>query len=149
MRTLIVGQAPSRDGAGTVVPFSGRSGQRLARLIGCPVEALPYLFELSNLLEAWPGKAGRGDAFDLEAGRRAAWAVPVLPGQTVVLAGRQVARCFGLGHVPFLTWVPGEQARPVRRGARFVVLPHPSGLVTWWNDPAHEEAARQLLRRVV
>lgn len=97
-----------------------------------------------NLLARFPGKAGKGDRFPPPEGRRRA--VQLLPAlrrrPITVLAGRAVARAFGVEAWPYFL------ERRVE-GALLVVMPHPSGVNRWWNDPAHREEARAFARRVV
>lgn len=100
-----------------------------------------------NLLAEYPGPArsGKGDAFPRS--RAAAGArrlAPSLAGRRAVLLGRAVAGAFRLpGDVPFLTWVEAEV-----RGVRIsvAVVPHPSGVNTWWNDAGNRRCARRFLR---
>jgi uracil-DNA glycosylase len=95
-KILFVGQAPSRDTEGGP-PFSGRSGRRLASLCGLAHSDLPKMFDLANLLDRWPGKAGKGDAFPLEEARAGAARLDLSGRPLVVLVGRNVARAFGAG----------------------------------------------------
>ena len=44
-------------------------GARLAELCGLEVDAYLRAFERVNLIRRWPGKAGKGDAFDLAKAR--------------------------------------------------------------------------------
>lgn len=142
-RTLLVGQAPSRDGHGVATPFSGASGRRLASLMGVPHAELATRFRLANLLDRWPGARGAGDAFPL-AEARAGWrriADAGLPPRTVLI-GFAVARACGYGDAAPLTWLPGPD------GGLVAVVPHPSGLSRWWNDPAGRAAAAAFLSAV-
>lgn len=134
---LLVGQAPSASAQGVL----GASGARLAKLAGLGLEEYAARFARANLLDAWPGPAGRlggGDAFDL-ADARAAWRdlLPHVHGRPVVLLGRHVARAAGLADAPWWEWA-ALSWRPRRRGwlrAQVAVVPHPSGVSRWWNDP--------------
>jgi len=58
-RPLLVGEAPSKGKDGCR-PFSGRSGRFLERLIGIDRETLGRHFDLENLVDRWPGQAGKG-----------------------------------------------------------------------------------------
>lgn len=95
MKVLLVGQAPSRDTCGGP-PFSGRSGRRLADLAGVEHSRLGEVFALVNLLDRWPGKNGRGDAFPMSEARAAAARLDLSKHDVVVLVGRNVARACGL-----------------------------------------------------
>lgn len=136
-RPLLVGQAPSRDTDGGL-PFSGRSGRRLAALAGFPHADLGARFELANVLDRWPGKAARGDRFPAREARAAAARLP-LAGRRVVFVGAGVAAAFGARPPAPLAWFD-------HAGARCALLPHPSGVNRWWNDPAHAAAAAAFLR---
>lgn len=127
---LIVGEA-SR---GPSKPFTGRTGARIAEALGTPFLAREA--DLVNLLPSWPGRNGaKGDAFPVEPARAAAeMLLAVSPHPVVVLCGRRVAGAFGLGKADWLSWTV--------KGGRFLgLLPHPSGVVLWWNDPENRAAA--------
>jgi hypothetical protein len=95
VRALLVGQAPSRSSEGRPA-FDGRSGRRIAELMGTPALALPAV----NLIEEWPGPgAGKGDAFPMHRARRG--------------AASPRASLGALGDVPDL---PGRRGRAGRGG---------------------------------
>lgn len=139
MRLLVVAQAPSaRSDPGE--PLSGASGRRLAALMGVPHEAFLAGSERANLLDAFPGKAGKGDRFPMSAARLASYGlVGAFAGRRVILVGSGTATVFLGPRWPLLAWFNGFSAR-------VAVVPHPSGVNRWWNDPANEEAARRFLR---
>lgn len=89
-----------------------------------------------NLLAEFPGKSGKGDAFPIALAR--ARAARMRLGGEVVLLGRHVARAFGAQGAPFLEWFD-------LRGAWAAVVPHPSGVNHWWNDPANTNRAAVFL----
>lgn len=134
MKTLLVGEAPARTTVGAR-PFTGRTGDRLAELAG--LERLRDGFDAVNLLDRWPGPAGpKGSAFPLALARPAAEALrPRIRRRRVILVGRRVASAFRLASLPYLTW-EGQVA----------VLPHPSGVCRWWNEPENVELAAEFLR---
>ena len=141
MRPLIIGEAPARTGDPRR-PLLGRTGSRLAALCGLALQDYARTFARVNVLERWPGKAGKGDAFDLpEARQRAALLRRrFVGGRLVVLLGRRTARAFGLDSAYLL---------PLRLScATVVVLPHPSGINRWWNEPENVRRASRFLRRV-
>lgn len=142
MRPLLVGEAPARTTVGAR-PFTGRTGARLARLAG--VDDLSDAFDAVNLLDRWPGPdSGNGSSFPPAAGRAAAARfLERRRRRPVVLAGRRVAAAFGLARQPYLEWTR------LPNGAPCAVLPHPSGVCRWWNDPANVEAASRFLRETV
>lgn len=141
-RLVIVGQAPSRS-SDPDRPFSGRSGARLRDLLGAgAIERA----EKRNLLPRYPGrgaKAGKGDAFPRKAASQAAASLLTsLEGAYVILVGVGVAEAFGFSRpVPLLC------ARYTLQDCAVLVIPHPSGVCRWWNDPANVRAARRTLRR--
>jgi hypothetical protein len=118
-RPVFVGQAPGRS--------AGRplAGSRLPKLLRITPEEFLSRVETVNVLEEWPGKSGRGDAFPLKVARERA-AVMDLPGDPVVLVGKNVARAFGVNR-DYFEWTEV-------RGKRAVVIPHPSGVSRWFNS---------------
>lgn len=143
MRPLIIGEAPARTGDPRK-PLTGRSGRRLAQLCGLEPAVYARTFARANVLEAWPGKAGRsgkGDAFHVSIARhRAAFLRRrFVGGRLVVLLGLRTARAFGVQAAYFV--------RQRVACANVVVLPHPSGVNRWWNVPANAARARRFLRR--
>jgi uracil-DNA glycosylase len=152
----LVGQAPSRESDPTR-PFSGRSGARLAALAGVEHDRLAEAFRLRNVIDWYPGpgRGGeKGDAFPMRVARPAAIALARTfeIGASVILVGLNVARAFRVGSEKPLTWfrcavvhdLPGGVARFV--GFRAAIIPHPSGINRWWNEPANELAAAEFLR---
>lgn len=135
--TAFVGQAPSQSGDHST-PLCGRVGERLAALAGLTPKEFTG-FRRVNLNLEWLGKNGRGDWFDSEIGRRrAAEITPSLP-EKVVLLGRQVARCFAVKRNFLETYEFNYRL--------FLLLPHPSTLNRWWNNPTNERAAAEALRK--
>lgn len=135
MRPLLVGEAPCRKGG---EPFTGRAGKVLEDLAGFPPRRE---FDCVNLLQQWPGQDGQGSAFPAHDAQVAAAAMlAVLPqGRVVVLAGKRVAGAFGIRAPEFLHWY-------LVRGKVVGVMPHPSGINRWLNDPANRSAAGAFLR---
>jgi hypothetical protein len=140
VRIAIVGQAPGRTN-GSRLAFDGPSGERLARLAGfARAVDLRRAARLTNLLVRWPGRGnGKGDAFPIAEAREAAWGVRLAG--IVLLAGRGVARAFGLGGARYFEWA-------AIGAARVAVVPHPSGISHWWNDPRNRRRAGAFLRGV-
>jgi hypothetical protein len=66
------------------------------------------------------------------------------PGDAILLLGRRVQRAFGLEEARELSIV----VRSGGVGPTIVVVPHPSGLNRWWNDPDHVDDAAIVLRRI-
>jgi hypothetical protein len=132
----MIGEAPGRGGD----PSRACTGRFMDALVNAAgITRWRYLraFERTNLLPSWPGKAGKGDAFPMAEAKRLAAETPTA-GRTILLCGRRVATAFGVS-APFL-------ACERRGGATFWVLPHPSGLNRWWNDPENKRRAGDLVR---
>lgn len=128
---LFVGQAPAqRDDPRE--PLSGRSGRRLASLMGVPLIDFMIRYDRANLIDRWPGHYGGGDAFPRRQARDGA--VTMLQGledenrdyQGIVLLGRGVAKAFRREDQPLFEWWPF-------RTGLLAVIPHPSGVSRWWN----------------
>lgn len=141
MRPLLVGEAPCP--AGNTEPFDGPSGRRLALILGVGHAELLATTDRLNLLDSWPGACGKGSAFPAaEARAAAAVALALAPHRTLLLAGRRVAAAFGLRALPYLRWA-------VLGRRRVAVLPHPSGVNRWLNDPANRAATRDFVLAAV
>lgn len=142
-KAILVGQAPSVKTDGQP-PFAGRSGRFLARLLD--VQDVTDVFEPINLLDAWPGPArGKGDAFPIAAAK--AKAEKLVPGfmlnhELVILAGRSVSRAFGYHLKPYLE--PFDAG-----GFEIVIIPHPSGVVQWWNRKSNRRKAKRALIQAI
>jgi hypothetical protein len=133
-KLLLIGQAPSRHGD-PERPLEGRIGKLLAELAGVSFEEYMEQTERMNLLNRWPGKAGKGDRWDAQAAReRASELKQVFSGRVAVLLGRNVAGAFGLNALPWLTWTE-------KFGGRLSIIPHLSGIVTWWNSDENRRKA--------
>jgi hypothetical protein len=138
-RIGLVGQAPSRRGDPRK-PLAGPNGRKIARLGGMSYDEL-VACRRKHLNTHYGAKRGEGDTFDHAKGSANAadilldWRV-----ERIVLLGKNVARCFGFGDVPFLAEVRIY-------GRRFLIFPHPSGVNRWWNERRNERRARQLLQR--
>lgn len=143
LKPYLIGQAPSRSSDPTE-PFSGRSGSVIAALVGLPKKHVLPMFERRNLFDAYPGKHGKGDRFDrVAARRRAILMIEELAGHQVVLVGRAVADAFLVSKSePYMTWSRYHDAA-------VAVIPHPSGIVMWWNDPTNRSRAARFLTELL
>jgi len=140
-KLLLIGQAPGRNGDPRR-PLEGRIAGKMAELAGVPVGEWLDRTERMNLLGEFRGKAGKGDAWDAELARKAADGMKkTIAGRRVLLLGRNVARAFGLVDLPWLTWMEAF-------GAVAGAIPHPSGIVLWWNSPENRERASAFLREI-
>lgn len=178
-----IGQAPSRDTDGKL-PFSGRSGKKLAALMGMSHEEFGRRFVFMNVLDYFPGKNGKGDAFPMAEAKAKASQMDLSGYELVILVGKRVAEAFEIRNVPMFRLLEvrqsvgllgaGRQFRAVFRDVdkphdaitvlgetdkrhsflleevfKGAVIPHPSGVNRWWNDPLNENEAREFLRSLV
>jgi hypothetical protein len=102
-----------------------------------------------NLVQEWPGKSGRGDRFPRARGTIAAQAMlssGMLDGRKVVFLGKEVARCFGMSQLSYLSmhYLSMHAVWPIC--AEVFLLPHPSAVNAWWNDPKNVRAASRALK---
>jgi len=169
-RGLVVAQAPPRAAEQLpkgYLPLQGMPERRLVKLAGLSSpEELWAHFDRLDLLGWCPGPKDRkdihdqtiygkhncdGHRFPLELARIAAGRLVNFGNldrdyAVVVLCGRHVANAFGLTG-------GGEKRRRVpwteeRGGVRYLVMPHPSGVSHFWNDPPSRVRAAQFFRTV-
>lgn len=107
-------------------------------------EELRGHLECLNVLRSYPGPEGdKGDAFPRQRAQRAArrlWGS--LRGRRVLLAGKRVGVAFGIRE-DYLVWTTHEA------GFDVAVIPHPSGVNRWWNEPANRRRFTKFVRDVV
>lgn len=142
-RPILVGQAaPARANSHALLPFpAGCAGERLFRMSGWPL--LDYLRDLDrvNTLTHFPGRSGKGDAFPLSEARPAAARLEQelsLGTRLVIYVGKANAQCYGWSLPAPFTPVPQPS------GGEWAWLPHTSGVVPFWNDPANRARAGEL-----
>lgn len=141
-RILLIGQAPSRTSQGKL-PFSGQSGKRLADLAAIPQKDLKNYFRMVNVLDYWPGRSGKGDAFPRDKISDKLRKMVAAYSETIFV-GREVAARFNFNAPEYLKWYP----RP--RGKRAAaILPHPSKVNHWYNDLQNLEDAQMFLRGII
>ena len=144
MKPLIVGEAPSKN-QDPERPIEGRIGMRLAACCGLPYDQFLDHFERVNLLHVRQDTAAKGFEFDAVAGALAAkriWCLDTSPDRIILLLGKRVATAFGAHD----RWFELQRLGSL---GEFYVLPHPSGVNRWWNDPANEERAVRFMHEVV
>jgi hypothetical protein len=141
LSALVVGEAPNRVGVGSSSDD----------VLGAPaiVRRLPGILDLErrNLLSYWPGPdpRGKGSLFPLDEARAAAeelWTYYPTSVRFVVVSAR-AAGAFGIkrSQYEFLQWFEHE-------GREVAVVPHPSGVVRWWNEKSNARRARAFIREV-
>ncbi len=140
VKPLIVGEAPGRRGG---EPIAGAVGRRLAAWSGLSFEDFARAFDRVNVLDAWPGSAGKGSKFTLDVARSRAVAVRrrFTRGRVVVMLGQRVPRAFNVMASYFDPIAVG--------GARVFVVPHPSGINRWYNDADNVATMAAFMRRLV
>lgn len=93
-RTTFIGEAPGQAGpAGGAL--AGRAGKTIAGLLGIAPATFLARFRRVNLLDAWPGKQGKGDAFRPATAKGRAARLAKHPVRLVLL-GKRVATAFGV-----------------------------------------------------
>jgi hypothetical protein len=157
----IVGQAPARASSahpalwgcscgdcvmrGRAMAITGPVGARIAGLAGHSEHELRGRVLRGNLVPYWPGPSltGKGDYFPRHIAAPTVNAMlPHMRGRLTILLGRQVARAFGVGGAPFLEWMAAEDLT-------VAVMPHPSGVVRWWNETDNVAQAEAFMREAI
>ncbi len=145
-RALLIGQGPHGENPGP--PLGGRIGKFLGGLVGTDYAGLEARFTIVNFSDQYRGKAkhGKGD-------------VPPEPGDGLrnerfmhllathrvwVIFGKTTARAMGAVRPEYLRWYVIRDR--IRDKIAYVILPHPSGIVRWWNDPKNKRKAAKVLR---
>lgn len=139
----MVGQAPAREGDPSK-QLTGRAGRRIADLAGISLKAYLRRTERINVLDHWPGRSGKGDAFPTrDAQQAAALKAHLLQGRTVIFMGMATAAAFcafGIKDGVLLQWRRCEHL-----DCDYAVVPHPSGIVRWWNSEDNKRRAAEFL----
>lgn len=131
MKPLIVGEAPSKNEV-TERPIEGRVGRRLADCCCISLDEFLHRFDRVNLLHVRQDTKEKGFEFDEAAAsqeaHRMATTLDFNDRPFVLLLGKRVAAAFG-AHANYF------EAQHVGTRTTLYVLPHPSGVNRWWNDP--------------
>lgn len=148
---LIVGESGTR---GRELAPSSRSGRRLALLLG--VDDVREVADTTNVFDE------PRYFFPMHEARQivAAWTIEH---DETILLGKRVAAAFGLRRCEWFTpylciadpfegnrcpaWLSAEHNNYSL--TRAWVVPHPSGLNRWWNDPRNTEHAAHFLRKTI
>lgn len=141
-RIYVYGQAPARGQTDLDAPAfgSGRNGLLFEKLTGVPLSVLHERWMFRNVLRYWPGRERSGGDRFPRAEARSAAAVEMTEwrsGDSIIFCGRLVAEAFDFD-APWFVWEPFGRVRAA-------VMPHPSGLVRFWNDVDNRERARAFL----
>lgn len=153
-RVVLIGQAPGPTGPPPGRPLvGGRTGRMMQRITGCEkLKDYIRFFETMNVLDRYPGRnpSGKGDRFPADEARLAAIAkLPRLAGRTVVFCGLKVAEAFGFPAPLYEmnVFIGRVDKMPILFSAS--VIPHPSPIVTYWNDPANLARAQEFFRTLL
>lgn len=135
MKTVIVGESLGRSPSVEPLDPDRPSGGRLAGLLGMSGDEYRRSVDRVNVS---PTGWSESDSTKLRENL-----LPLLAGRRVVMLGRGVEGVLGGGGTsPWMEW---------RLTGGFVgsVLPHPSRLSRWWNDPRNVQFADGFMRRSV
>lgn len=143
MKPLIVGEAPSKN-EDPERPIEGRIGLRLATCAGLTLPEFLAHFDRVNLLHVRQDTAAHGFPFDLGLATQAAAAIRRMftNEMVVLLLGKRVAAAFGLSHADYFLQLS-------LNGPDIRVIPHPSGINRWWNDPKNMRSAEVFMENIV
>lgn len=139
---LLVGQYPSKKEDPNAV-LCGDIGRRIAALGGITDEWYLENTDRMNVFPEYPGKQGKGDAWDAKAAAERALEMELdLQGRRVLFVGKNVAAAFGYDDLPWLEW------KKLDDGGMVAVIPHLSKIVLWWNDVENRKAAGKFLKEI-
>lgn len=133
---VMIGEAPSPT-SDPSDPFAGRPLRWLSWILKLSEEEVRSRMSFVNLLDRYPGRR-----FPIAEGRLAAEKLAIPKRGTWLLAGRAVGLCFGRRRSEMFRWFYLSDVRAA-------VVPHPSGLNRWWNDPANRERYAEFIRTVL
>lgn len=138
-QVVLLGEAPGRGADPTRPLVGGRSGGRLQAAAGMTLRQYVEAFARVNLIDVEQVRDGKGSAFPMDLAReRASVLADAFAGRRVLFVGRRVARAFGL-RSDYLVWNGNTRFE-------WAIIPHPSGINQWWNDPENVERAGRFLR---
>ena len=131
-KPLIIGEQPSKNG-NPEQPLEGRIGHRMAEWMGITYEQYLDFFVRVNLLPQRIEYSGKGTDFNVKLARRSAKQIEetFTPGRIVVICGKRAASAFGIVKTDYFEWFALNHAKAV-------IVPHPSGVNRWFNDPSNE-----------
>lgn len=154
---LLIGQAPGKEELIKNRPFAGAAGRNLFRWFadaGLGSEAtVRATMHFASLARCWPGtKTGSKDDLPPSSAMRHACrgfleaeAVLLDPDWLVAVGAMAAREVLGVSG-SLEEWV-GPVHAPLWYGRerKMIVLPHPSGLSRWLNDPAHKASHNRAL----
>jgi uracil-DNA glycosylase len=144
VKPLIVGEAPSKN-EHVPRPISGRIGRRLAACAGMTLERFLASFDRVNLLEVRQDTKEKGFEFDVKAALASARMLRDMMffkhRPAILLLGTRVARAFEVKANYFDEFTLCD--------AKAYMLPHPSGINRWWNDPDNDRKMHEFMQWLV
>lgn len=155
-RPLLIGEAPARTTPPGWPPFYGRQrsakrlwemGLRVTRSSASGVGNVDAV----NLIDEypgprWPAARARDVGRDLLFGTPTLTQPQVWSRTHVLLVGRNVADAFGA--LTSWDWFEWFKFRDDRQ-TEFAIVPHPSGLNRWWNEPKNAARARAFFEKLI
>lgn len=140
--TLLLGEAPNRWMGSDMKARAHHVlfRQDLADLCGINKVEFYRCFARANLLDYYPGRSGKGSSFPREEAAERARELDEALGETgelrrIVLLGKRVGRAYLGGGCSWYEWTTAGKGPPV------AVVPHPSRVSRYWNDPANVSRA--------
>jgi uracil-DNA glycosylase family 4 len=150
-RLLVIGQAPGRRSMLKGVPFGGPGGRVLQQWLeqaGFPAGYLHRHVYLSSLTRCYPGANPRGNGDRRPSAQELALCRPFLEAELRLLRPEMILLVGTMAIEAFWGRVRLEEVVGTCReqeGARWLPLPHPSGVSRWLNDAQHQALLRRAL----
>lgn len=145
---VLVGQAPSMSGDPRR-PLEGASGRKMASLLGMTFDEYLRNTHRVNIFKNHQGRLAKGDKFPLDRAKKKTMRLQVPAGAAVVLLlGKNVAAAFGIRNAQFFD----QRYMWPRNSSRIIevrVVPHPSGVSRWWNEPENRRTAARRFAEIV
>lgn len=141
MKPLLVGEAPSKN---EVIPqtLGGRVGKRLAKFAGITIQEYLETFDRMNLLIERQDTAEHGFQFDMQQAKENARNLRLMfpERRRIILLGKRVAEAFQLPLIYF---------EEMRADHIYTIIPHPSGINRWYNEPRNIAEIEHFMRMLV
>jgi uracil-DNA glycosylase len=144
-KPLIIGEMP---GAGKLYqdekdlgPIAGATGRRLAKLLGISLDEYILRWDRRNIFAN--RVPGPWDTYHAGLGASLIYAQEsgFVYRPLVVLLGKKVHAAFGFRSHAAYQMIPAKTGK-----MQWLLMPHPSGLCRWWNDPSNTHSVEVLLR---
>lgn len=153
---VLIGEAPAT--ADFAVPFTGRSGSSLAKYFGDEFMADVGLVAV-NVCQRVQPRAKKGSQFNskqMKIAIESTIAALLLVDRAnedrtfIMIAGKRLASAVGLTVKNYFERVrlPDKYVDLESYDVECCMIPHPSGVNTWWNDRRNRSLARQFAYRL-